>query len=91
MVMTNNAAAKILTNFLLHELDTVKSPQVGTALMVAIEEMERMRKVEAVVGKANTIRCKECKYGVESFGKLRCSVNCRTMKPDDYCSYGEVE
>lgn len=89
MVMTNKAAARILTNYLLHELDTVKNPSVGTVIMVALEEMERMRKIEHVTGTAEQIKCKQCVHGHQSFGRLRCSRLDITMPQNGYCSFGE--
>ena len=51
-----------------------------------VMEEKRFPSADAV----EVIRCKDCKFGQQSFGKLRCSVNCRTMRPDDFCNYGEV-
>ena len=91
MVMTNEAAARILTNYLLHDLDTVRNAQVVTALMVALEEMDRMRKIEKVTGTAEQIKCKQCVHGFQSFGKLRCKRLDTTMPANGYCSFGEAE
>lgn len=46
--MTRGGAKKILTNYILHGLDTEKYPLVYEAIMTAMQDMEKMDKILAI-------------------------------------------
>lgn len=86
MIMTNEAAADILKNYL---INNTESPQMGAAIMVALEEMERMRKIRTVMNRKVDVTCAGCRHVRVNAGRLTCPVMGRTMQSEDYCSYGE--
>lgn len=91
MVMTNEAAARILTDYLLHDLGQVQNGQIGPAIMVALEEMEKLRKIRGIMGRQIDTTCRNCKHARDNAGRVMCPVLGRSMQPEDYCSYGEAK